>query len=417
MRWPRTRWSKPKRQEKLNPAQEDIQNDTGSQHWSEANAYSSKLAFQNIPEVQRGVCLIVDSCAEINIDVKKKVNGVGLTESVLKPAKINKLLNYEPNPFQDINQFRSNIITDLILDGDAFIYWDGAHLYNIPANKMEIVSHPRTFIDHYKYGETIFQPNEIIHIKEPNADNMYRGASRLKSVESNIKLIGQMTEFQSTFLKNGTVSNIVLQTESVLSPKIKERILRDWSRKYSANRGGKLPIILDGNFQVKTLGAETMKELDFEASLEINADAVLKALGVPKILLTSGNNANIAPNVHLFYTSTVLPLVNRTIVALERFFGFDLKVNIADVIALRPELAQLSTYYSTLTNAGILSRNEARVALRYPEVDNDIGNNLFLPQNIAGSALDGGVGGRPTGSDSAVEPANQNTNQNDVQNE
>ena len=409
MQWPKTRWQKAaEAREKLNPAQEEIVYLEGETHWSSAETYSNEQAFKSIAEVQRGVSLIVDSCAEINVDIKDKIQGLGISENVVKPNKINKLLNFEANPFIDINQFRSNIYTDLIIQGDAFIYWDGAYLYNLPACSVEIVADTKTYISHYIFGDTKFKPNEIIHIKEPNASSIYRGASRLDSVSDNIKLLGQMTNFQSTFFKNGTVSNVVLQTENILGAKIKDRIRKEWARRYSANRGGKLPIVLDGNFQIKTLGAETLRELDFEVSISTNQNTILKALGVPNVLLTSGNNANIAPNIQLFYITTVLPLVNRTNIALERFFGYDLKSNTADVLALRPELAQLSGYYSTLVNAGILSRNEARVALRFPEVDTEIGQDLFLPQNIAGSALDESVGGRPTGSDDAVEPENSN---------
>lgn len=404
MQWPRTRWQKAAdRREKLNRAQEDILYTEGESHWTTAETYSNQQAFENVPEVQRGVSLIVDSCAEFNTDLKEKVQGLGITTNVVKPNKLNKLVNYEANPYIDINQFRSNIYTDLLIQGDAFLYWDGAYLYNIPACSMEIVADPITFISHYVYGETKFQPNEIIHIKEPNAGSLYRGASRLDSVEDNIKLLSQMTDFQSTFLKNGTVSNIVLQTENILGAKIKDRIRLEWARRYSANKGGKSPIILDGNFSIKTLGSETLKELDFEVSIETNSDAILKALGVPKVLLTSGNNANIAPNTTLFYTNTVLPLVNRVTVALERFFGYDLKPNTQDILAMRPELAQVSGYYSTLVNAGILTRNEARLALRFEEVDTEVGTDLFLPQNIAGSALDPSQGGRPAGSDDAIE--------------
>ena len=402
MSWfPKTRWQKAS--EKLNPAQDDIVYAEGDQTTSTATTYTNDAAFKSIAEVQRGISLIVDSSAEINFDVKEKIQGLGVTDTQVRPHKVNKLLNFEANPYQDINQFRSQVYTDLVSQGDAFIYWDGAYLYNIPAEDMIIVSDTRTFIDRYEYGTTKFSPNEIIHIREPNPASLYRGASRLDSVSDNITLLDQMTSFQSNFLNNGTVSNIVLQTDNILGPKTKERIRRDWARRYSTNKGGKIPIILDGNFEIKSIGSQTLSELDFETYITTNQDTILKALGVPKVLVTSGNNANIAPNLQLFYITTVLPLVNRVNIALERYFGYDLKPNTADVLALRPELAQLSGYYATLVNAGILARNEARISLRYPPVDTDVGNDLFLPQNIAGSALDPSVGGRPTGSDDAVE--------------
>ena len=40
----------------------------------------------------------------------------------LKRAKVDNLLNTQPNPFQDVNTFKRNLITDYLLDGNIFIY-------------------------------------------------------------------------------------------------------------------------------------------------------------------------------------------------------------------------------------------------------------------------------------------------------
>ena len=56
----------------------------------------------------------------------------------IKTSKSENLLTKEPNPYQDINTFRRNLITDFLLDGNIFIYFDGAHLYHLPADKVKI---------------------------------------------------------------------------------------------------------------------------------------------------------------------------------------------------------------------------------------------------------------------------------------
>jgi phage portal protein BeeE len=40
----------------------------------------------------------------------------------MRKAAVHRLLNIEPNPFQDINTFKRNLIIDLLLDGNIFIY-------------------------------------------------------------------------------------------------------------------------------------------------------------------------------------------------------------------------------------------------------------------------------------------------------
>ena len=92
---------------------------------------------------------------------------------------------------------------------------------------------------------------------------------------------------------------------------------------------------------------------------------VLKALGIPPILLDSGNNANIRPNHRLYYLETILPIVRKVNFALERFFGFEIQEDISNIPALQPELRDAASYYSSLVNGGIMTVNEAREALAF----------------------------------------------------
>jgi phage portal protein BeeE len=136
-------------------------------------------------------------------------------------------------------------------------------------------------------------------------------------------------------------------------------------------------------------------ELDFVQSSKEQEAAILKALGVPPILLDSGNNANISPNLRMFYINTVLPLVTKVTQSFERYFGYDLKPVTQDVLALQPELRELANFHSTLVNAGIITRNESRAKLRYPYSDSEIADELVLPANVAGSAASANLGGKP----------------------
>jgi len=117
-------------------------------------------------------------------------------------------------------------------------------------------------------------------------------------------------------------------------------------------------------------------------------------------MLDSGNNANIRPNMRMYYLETILPIVRKLNFALERFFGFELTEDISNIPALQPELRDQSQYYSALVNTGIISPNEARDKLGFEPVEgHDV---LRVPANIAGSAANPDEGGRP------VEGENEN---------
>jgi hypothetical protein len=137
------------------------------------------------------------------------------------------------------------------------------------------------------------------------------------------------------------------------------------------------------------------RDLDFESSIANNEETVLKVLGVPPILLNSGNNANIKPNHRLYYLETIIPIVRKINFAMERFFGFSLREDVANIPALQPELQEQASFLMSLVNAGIISPNEAREILgREKDMDAE-SDKLRIPANIAGSAKDPSTGGRP----------------------
>lgn len=384
--------------EKLNPAQREIQQNEGEQKDSTSNLLTYRAAYERLEIVNRGVNIVVDSAAEIGFDIDpQKISGISISDEVPRPKKLEKLLNFKPSPLINADTFRRNIYMDLILEGDAFIYFDGAHLYNLPAKDVTIVTDAINYIKGYTYNTKVnFLPTEVIHIRENSARSIYRGTSRLSSSFESIKILHYMNQFQENFFQNGTVPGIVLQSKDTLSEKIKNRIRSNWTREYSPKSGGRKPIILDSDFTIQNLGSSNFKELDFAESILTQEKKILKAIGVPPILLDAGNNANIAPNQKLLYTATVIPLVLKVTHALEAFFGYDLKPAYRNVIPLRPEMRDEAAYYAQLVNAGIITRNEARGKMRWAaRTEEDFADHLILPQNIAGSAVDTDLGGRP----------------------
>ena len=377
-------------EEKLNPAQPYFD---GKIESSREQTVSYEKAYEDLEIVNRGVNMIVDDAAEINV----KVGGQLPLQSVIKGIKrsrVDLLLNKEPNLFQDISSFRRNLIIDYLLDGNIFIYYDGAHMYHLPADKMIIHTSEETYVEKYTYNNSVnFSPREIIHIKENSFYSIYRGVSRLKPALRTMILMRRMRDFQDNFFKNGAVPGLVLKSPNTLSEKIKERMIQSWSARYRPDAGGRRPLILDGGIEIDEISNVNFKELDFQSAIEENEKIILKALGIPPILLDSGNNANLRPNMRLYYLETILPIIRKINFALERFFGFEIVEDATNIPALQPELRDQSQYYSALVNTGIISPNEAREALNFDPVEGY--DDLRVPANIAGSAANPDEGGRP----------------------
>ena len=382
------------REEKLNPAQTYIALDEGLTIDTREKKDNYRSAYEELEVVNRAVNMIVDDTSDIPLTVGQKVNGIAPVVENIRKTRVDLLLNKETNPFQDINTFKRNLIIDLLIDGNIFVYFDGRHLYHLPANNVIIHSDTSTYIEKFEYdGHINYTPKEIIHIKENSFNSIYRGVPRLKPAYRTMYLLDSMRKFQDNFFKNGAVPGLVLKSPNTLSEKIKERMLQAWQTRYNPKSGGKRPLILDGGLEVDNLTKINFKELDFQTSITANEKIILEAMGVPPILLDGGNNANIRPNHRLYYLETILPIVRKISYAFERYFGFKISEDITGVPALQPELRDQAAYYATLVNTGIISPNEAREALGKEPLDG--GEDLRVPANIAGSAANPEEGGRP----------------------
>ena len=381
-------------EEKLNPSQYVISRNEGMTIDSQEVVTNYRNAYEQLEIVNRAVNMIVDDVAEIPYSIGEQRQGTNNIIKNIRRVKVDQLINKEPNPFQDVSAFKRNLIIDLLIDGNIFIYFDGSHLYHLPAEKVTIYSDDNTYVEKYSFDNSIdYGVNEIIHIKENSFKSIYRGTPRLKPAFRTMQLLGSMRKFQDNFFKNGAVPGLVLKSPNTLSEKIKERMLQAWSIRYNPNTGGRRPLILDGGLEVEPMSQINFRELDFQESIKANERIILEAMGIPPILLDGGNNANIRPNHRLYYLETVLPIVRKLGYALERYFGFNLSEDVTGIPALQPELRDQAAYYATLVNTGILSANEARVAMGKEPIEGF--DEPRVPVNLAGSSVNPEEGGRP----------------------
>lgn len=378
--------------EKLNPAQERIAQAEGTQLGSEANLITYQQAFKKLESVNRSVNMVVSAASSLDYDIKDKVHD-GVVSGI-RQKTLNTLLNFRPNPYQSAAEFRQSIFTDLILDGNAFVHFDGTFLYHLPAKDVEILTDTKTFIRGFRYNGLVdFKESEVFYFRDVSSESIYRGASRLESAERSIKILYSMQGFQEQFFDNGAVFGLVLTTDNTLSQLAKEKTIQYWLQKYSSKNGGKRPVILDSGLKPHNIADTSFKEMDFDQSIRTHSEKVMTAVGVPPILLNGGNNANISPNLRLFYLETVIPITRRFVSSLERYFGYDVEPITTSVSALQPDLKDIAQYHSTLVNGGVITPNEARQELRYVRIDGH--DTLRIPANIAGSAADPSQGGRP----------------------
>ena len=388
--------------EKLNPAQARIAQSAGTQIASESKI-TYQQAFQKLESVNRSVSMLVNAAASLDYDVKDKI-AEGVVTGI-RQKSLNTLLNFRPNPYQSTQEFRQAIFTDLILEGNVFIHFDGVFMYHLPAASVEILTDTKTFIRGYRYnGMVDFKEPEVFHFRDMNSHSIYRGASRLESAQKSIGTLYAMQSFQENFFENGAIPGFALGTENTLSQISKDKTVANWVAKYNPKNGARKPIIIDSGLKPLQLFNTSFKEMDFEASIASINVRILETLGVPPVLLDGGNQANISPNLRLFYLETVVPIVRKYVSAMEYLCGYDIEAITSNVSALQPDLKDIAAYQVGLVNGGITTADEAREELRYEPMNKDGSNELRVPANIAGSATQPNIGGAPK------KPANDTKN-------
>jgi HK97 family phage portal protein len=395
--------------EKLNPAQPSIA--SNEPFASAESIVGYEQAQQEIEIISRAIEMVINACVEIPFIVE----GGG------SARKVDKLLNVRPNPFEDRVRLFRRALLDFHLDGNVFFYYDGLNIYLLPANDVEVIPDKRTFVSHYNYtlpssnstyysrkpkeSDGIrFETNEIIHIMRENSDSIFRGTSKLKSINRLIELYYYMINFQRQFFKNNALPGFVLRTDNILSNRVKERLLESWRANYtSIFDGARNPAILDGGLMIDKFSTVKFSELDFEGSIERIQQDMSKAIGVPYVLLKSGNNANIDANQKLFYLHTVIPILTQFSSAFAHFFSNNITIRPDNLVipALQPDNRVQALYYSTLVNTGIITPNEAREGLRFAKIEGN--DTIRIPQNITGSATDATQGGRPKEGDKPAD--------------
>jgi len=423
--------------EKLNPIQPYLQSQEPLIQ-PESNV-DFRTAYDQVEIVHRCVEMMINAVVGIPYAVEPGSQGGPV-------KKLDRLLNERPNPFEDRARFFRRAILDLLLDGNAFFYYDGKDLYILPANDVEIVTDAKRFVKGYTYlvsgsgssydsgfepfgsssgtssssrgtkesTEIYFDSAEVIHVKDDSDDSIFRGRSRLRSLSDLINLYYALLKFQRQFFKNNAIPGVVLTTEAVLSSKIKDRLLQSWRNSYTTIfDGARNPAILDGGLKIDKFSDVNFQSLDFESSVERLQQDMAKALGVPYTLLKSGNNANISSNQVLFYEHTIIPIVHQFTSAFTHYFNsVRIRPDLVHIPALQPDLKSQAQYYTSLVNAGIITADEARLKLNFPELREEATSKIRIPQNITGSATNPELGGRPKDGDK-VEDATQTELDND----
>ena len=348
-------------------------------------AQSFQATYDAISLIARCIDLIIDTAATMDFKI---VKDVGWFDVPAKHKQFETLLDAPSPNFGRFDYYR-NCYRDMIFSGNAFPYNIGTELQLLE----NVIYKGEGISTATAQGEVQLDLERLIHVRLLPEKNRVYGKSYLTRIDKELDLIAAMLSFQKNYFKNNGIPGVILSTENPLTFKQKERIAEEFLNMYSIIRGhaGK-PFIADNSLKVETV-QHSLKDLQFNEGVADLSNRITSALGIPEVLLTSGNNANITPNYKLFVFNTVYPFVlnfaeNLTLHFRKFYRGTtDLKIvpNLERLPLLQDDVLKQANSIKTLVTTGIITPNEARERLHYIPHKDPLADDLLFPANITGA--------------------------------
>ena len=181
------------------------------------------------------------------------------------------------------------------LAGDAFWYLEGkgkniSNIYLLPPDKIRLnIGKPedgQSIVQSYKYENTIqgnqisevYKPEEIIHFKNPDPNNEYRGKSKVVAAAEAIDTDNYAITAMKSFFERGMLTNFVLSTpNSLTDEQLKQLNAELRSNNQGAKNAGKA-MILSGGLEPKNIQLNS-KEMEFIEQQKWLRDKIMSIFG------------------------------------------------------------------------------------------------------------------------------------------
>jgi HK97 family phage portal protein len=334
--------------------------------------------------VYRCVKLISQGIAAVPFLLYEKKNGI---QHEITHHPILDLLA-QPSPYQARCAFMEQIVSSLLLAGNAYIEsvcnYDSLpiELYHLRPDRMTIIPHESGRPWAFEY--TVDQRKRIIHhhhqpypkvlhLKFFHPLDDWYGMSPLEAAATAIDQHNTVSAHNLALLQNGgRPSGAFIIKSSYLSDEQRSSLRNDLKNIYEGhNNAGKI-LMLEGDFSWQEMGLSP-KDLDFIEGKNVSAREIAQAFGVPPMLVGVKGDATFSnykeARFHL-WEDTILPLLEFIIAELNLwlvpYFCQNQRLSIGYDVDHIPALApKREAHWAKIQDASFLSDNEKREAVGY----------------------------------------------------
>jgi len=282
--------------------------------------------YSQSPSVYKAIKAIADNVPQAEL-VIKDYN----TEEEIYPADVVQLLD-NPNPTMSRSDFIQAVVGFYVLCGEVIIVKTQGRGNAAGTSKLPVELwpfNPKDFepeisngvVVRWKSGATIFDPDEIIHIKDWNPYNRHRGLAPVDVLKNVIAVDYSALLYNKAFFDNNALPPHFLTTEKTLTEDQEKRLIAQFKKNHQgASKAFKLAI-LQGGLKTDT-AASSHKDMEFIEQQRYTREEILGVYRTPKALFNITDDLNYATFVgqmKIFWLYTLAPALRKVEASFNRF--------------------------------------------------------------------------------------------------
>ena len=350
---------------------------------SASNVTIDEDTAMKISALYQGINIICDTIGAMPIYLYREVDGY---QQIVTDDKRNLVLSLMSNQTLSALNLKRTMLKDLILKGNAYALinrtGDNIELEYIPLDYVTVkkdgtgyyfeIQSFTTDVLGEKMEKRIVDYSDMIVLIRNNKYNSIKGQGLLDYAALTLDMATEETTYMSNLFKNGLSAKAILNAKNGLKGNLKDKLKRDLLNFYSGSANAGKMLVLEGDFDLKSLSL-TPADIRLIENKNFTITDIARYLNIPKHLLNidrqQGTYSNITQerlqllqNTLLTYVIVLENACNQKLLTEEELMnGYYFKCNTAEMLKLTPE--DQAKYMLDLYAAGVVTVDEVRAAL------------------------------------------------------
>lgn len=259
-------------------------------------------------------------------------------------------------------------------------------------DKQNLVGGYEYSVSRNDYGKSeviLLRPDEIVFLKVPNPNNVYRGQGTLQAVARTINIDEFAETWNENFFYNSARPDGILTVKMKrMNPEQIDKLKASLKVSHTGLQNSHKTMILSGDMDYKQVSL-SQADMEFMEQQKFSRDKILGVFRVPKAIVSQTDDVNYASAKtaeNIFAKYTIKPKLERIFSQLNEFLlpmypdGDTLFLDYESPV--KEDQEENNARYHSGINNGYMTINEIREKENLVSIKGDIGNQVFLPSGL-----------------------------------